>query len=139
ASVAVVPEATPTEGGEVRPFHPAMFQAALDAGVPVQPVALRCLDRRGRRTTEPAFVGDMTFLESLRRVLRAGALTVEVTLGPVLAARTTRRDLAARAHAFVVDALESAPRAAVLGSRAGTRLREPGRRRPVRLRPIVAG
>src|SRR5262249_28306891 len=119
--------------------HPAMFQAALDAGVPVQPVALRYLDQAGLRTTEPAFVGDMTFVESLRRVLRAGPLTVEVMPGPVLAAsRTSRRDLAAQAHAFVVQALEAAPRGVALGSRAGTRRNEPGRRGPLPLRPVVA-
>jgi len=140
SSVVVFPEATTTDGSQVLRFHPAMFQAALDAGVPVQPVALRYVDQAGRRTTEPAFVGDMTFVESLRRVLRAGPLTVEVMLGPVLApSGTTRRDLAAQAHAFVVGALESAPRLAALGSRAGTRLRRPGRRPPLPLRPVVAG
>src|SRR5262249_32363501 len=129
SSVVVFPEATTTDGGQVLRFHPAMFQAALDAGVPVQPVALRYLDEGGRRTPAPACVGDMTCVESLRRVLRAGPLTVDVMLGPVLAARTTRRDLAAHAHAFVVDALESAPREAALGSRA--ELRKPGRRPPL--------
>lgn len=109
--VAVFPEATTTDGKGVLRFHPAMFQAAIDVDVPVQPVAIRYLDQGGAPSTAPAFVGDMTFADSLLRVLRADRLTVELTAGPVLSpSRVCRRQLAAAAHDFVRRVLGSPPR-----------------------------
>lgn len=104
--VVVFPEATTTDGSGVRRFHGAMFQAAIDAGVPVLPVALRYRRPDGTVDPTPAFVDDMTFVESLRRVLRASALHAEVTFGSPLAVRgMTRRELAAAAHQFAARTL----------------------------------
>ncbi|SDG37601.1 1-acyl-sn-glycerol-3-phosphate acyltransferases [Lentzea fradiae] len=58
-------------------YRPALFQAALDAGVPVRPVVLR-YRIGGHVTTQPAFVGDDTLAASIRRVLRLRGLEVEV-------------------------------------------------------------
>src|SRR5262249_12595697 len=69
-SVVVFPEGTTSEGGEVGRFHAAFFQAAVDAGVPVQPVAIHYPTRDGAPDPAAAFVGEMTFVESLARVLR---------------------------------------------------------------------
>ncbi|MEU7937735.1 lysophospholipid acyltransferase family protein [Microbispora bryophytorum] len=46
-SVAAFPEGTTWCGREMGRFRPAVFQAALDAGVPVRPVALRFLEGAG--------------------------------------------------------------------------------------------
>lgn len=100
--VVVFPEGTTTDGAAVARFHAAMFQAAVDAGVPVQAVAIRYRRDDGVRDHAAAFVGDMTFLESLRRVLGRPTITAELTFGPVL--RTdgrTRRELARLTHGFV--------------------------------------
>jgi 1-acyl-sn-glycerol-3-phosphate acyltransferase len=111
--VVVFPEATTTDGTRLREFRAAMFQAAVDAGVRIQPVALRYLRPNGRVNTAAAFVDDDTFVASLLRVLRDRSLRVQVRFGPPLpAAAGTRRDLAAAAHAFVADALRI-PAAAV--------------------------
>jgi len=40
-SVGVFPEGGTRGGGQVGPFHARIFLAAVEAGVPVQPVALR--------------------------------------------------------------------------------------------------
>lgn len=55
-----------------------MFQAALDAGVPVQPVSLRYRLGDGGSSTAPAFVGDDSLLASVWRVVSARGLTAEV-------------------------------------------------------------
>src|SRR5215813_15628246 len=68
--VVVFPEGTTSEGDEVGPFHAAFFQAAVDARVPVQAVAVRYPGPAGRPDPAAAFVGDMTFVASLARVLR---------------------------------------------------------------------
>ena len=75
-------------------------------------------EREGGRIPAAAFVGDMTFVASLGRVLRRPRLEARLTFGPVvLPADLTRRELAAVSHAFVALALEctgsTAPRAAV--------------------------
>jgi len=104
--VVVFPEATTTDGGTLRRFHPALFQAAIDAGAPVLPVAIRYRRRDGSPAPEAAFIDDMTFAGSLARILRADALHAELVFGTVLAsAGRTRRELAAIAREFVARAL----------------------------------
>jgi 1-acyl-sn-glycerol-3-phosphate acyltransferase len=105
--VVVFPEGTTSEGDDVGPFHAAFFQAAVDARVPVQAVAVRYPGPGGRPDPAAAFVGDMTFVASLGRVLRRRRLEARLTFGPVvLPADLTRRELAAVSHAFVALALE---------------------------------
>ncbi|GII86821.1 1-acyl-sn-glycerol-3-phosphate acyltransferase [Sphaerisporangium siamense] len=103
--VAVFPEGTTTCGRAMGPFRPAMFQAAIDAGAPVRPVRLRFRDEGSDPATGPAFVGDDTLPASLRRVIAARGLVVEVTMFPQVAyapaAGVTRRSLAGIAHATV--------------------------------------
>jgi 1-acyl-sn-glycerol-3-phosphate acyltransferase len=76
-------------------FATAPFQAAIDAGVAVRPVALRYRIEGGRETTWPAFIGDGTLLSSVRRVARVRGLVVEVLACPQIpAGSATRRELA---------------------------------------------
>ncbi|GLZ35412.1 1-acyl-sn-glycerol-3-phosphate acyltransferase [Lentzea sp. NBRC 105346] len=80
-------------------YKPALFQAALDAGVPVRPIVLRY--RVGERTTtHPAFVGSDTLVDSIKRVLSLKGLVVEVhVLDEIAPGRaSTRRELAALAE-----------------------------------------
>ncbi|MGI5505175.1 lysophospholipid acyltransferase family protein [Lentzea sp. CA-135723] len=76
-------------------YKPALFQAALDAGVPVRPIVLRY--RIGEHlTTQPAFIGSDTLVDSIRRVLKVRDLVVEVhVLDEIAPGRAaTRRELA---------------------------------------------
>jgi 1-acyl-sn-glycerol-3-phosphate acyltransferase len=76
-------------------YKPALFQAALDAGVPVRPIVLR-YRIGGHVTTQPAFVGSDTLVDSIKRVLRVKGLVVEVhVLDEIAPGRAaTRRELA---------------------------------------------
>lgn len=104
--VIVFPEGTTTDGAAVGRFYAATLQAAVDAGVPVQPVALRYLDPDGTRDPAAAFVGDMSFVASLRQVLGRAALTAELTWGPPLhPSGASRRTLAAASRRFIATAL----------------------------------
>jgi 1-acyl-sn-glycerol-3-phosphate acyltransferase len=110
--VLVFPEGTTTEGGSVGRFHAALFQAAVDAGVPVQPVAIHYPAADGSPDPAASFVGEMTFVESLVRVLGRRRLDARLTFGPVLSsAGRSRRELAALSHAFVALALDCTTRA----------------------------
>lgn len=83
--VAAFPEGTTWCGREAGRFRPAVFQAAIDAGVPVRPVGLRFQDQGGEVATGPAFVGEDTLIDSLRRVIATRELVAEVTLFPLIA------------------------------------------------------
>jgi 1-acyl-sn-glycerol-3-phosphate acyltransferase len=79
------PEGTTWCGVASGRFRPALFQAALDAGVPVRPVALRYRLADGTPSPAAAFVGTEDLLTSMRRVLRLRKLVVEVHVLPELA------------------------------------------------------
>ncbi|MBN6035997.1 lysophospholipid acyltransferase family protein [Amycolatopsis sp. 195334CR] len=96
-SVVVFPEATTCCGVHSVPFRRAAFQAALDAGAPIQPVRISYWQGEVPSTV-PAFVGDDTVLASVRRVLRARELSVRVSSSPVLEPLGDRRRLAALAQ-----------------------------------------
>jgi 1-acyl-sn-glycerol-3-phosphate acyltransferase len=102
-TVAAFPEGTTWCGAAAGPFRRAAFQAALDAGVPVRPVAVT-LTSRGRPAPEAAFVGEQDLLHSVGRVLRLPAPACELTVLPALAPEGTRAELAARAAAAIAGA-----------------------------------
>lgn len=82
-NVAAFPEGTTWCGREMGRFRPAVFQAALDADVPVRPVALRFLSGAGAETcTRPSYVGDDTLLASVLRIVATRDLVAEVTIFP---------------------------------------------------------
>ncbi|MEU4762613.1 lysophospholipid acyltransferase family protein [Actinosynnema sp. NPDC023794] len=96
AAVGIHAEGTTWCGVASGRYRPALFQAALDAGVPVRPVVLR-YSQDSKTSTRPAFVGSDTLVDSMRRVLRSRGLVVEVhVLDEVAPGRAaTRRELAA--------------------------------------------
>ncbi|MFF0078272.1 lysophospholipid acyltransferase family protein [Streptomyces canus] len=78
SAVAVFPEGSTWCGRAQGHFRRAVFQAALDAGVPVQPVSLRYRLVDGGSSTAPAFIGDDSLLASVWRVVSARGLMAEV-------------------------------------------------------------
>ena len=67
-SVAVFPEGGTGYNGVLKVFHARIFQAALDAEVPVQPVALR-FARNGRRVIDAGFREHESFMGNFLRLL----------------------------------------------------------------------
>ncbi|HEY7813622.1 MAG TPA: lysophospholipid acyltransferase family protein [Nakamurella sp.] len=101
------PEGTTWCGLGLGTFRPALFQAAIDGGVPVRPVALRYRLSSGTPTTWPAFIGDETLIESVRRTARLRGLVVDVHVLPEIAPgrAADRHELAGLAEAAIRDAL----------------------------------
>jgi len=64
--VSMIPEGTTWCGLASGRFTTAMFQAAVDGGVPVLPIALRYCLADGRETSRPAFIGRESLIASLR-------------------------------------------------------------------------
>ncbi|WP_133650923.1 lysophospholipid acyltransferase family protein [Paraburkholderia flava] len=103
----VFPEGTTSDGLGLLPFHSNMFQAAVAAGCPVQPVCLMYEDAQGRQSTAPAYIGDLSLGDSLNALLRGGPLTAHVYVGEAIAPGGERRELTAQAEASVRRALEA--------------------------------
>lgn len=104
--VAFFPEGTTAAQGALLPFHSNLFEAAIDAHVPIQPVALRYLNRAGQLAPQANFIGDTTFVESLLTILRSETLSAQLIVLPVIeSAGAHRRDLAARAQTVIGAAL----------------------------------
>jgi 1-acyl-sn-glycerol-3-phosphate acyltransferase len=100
-TVVAFPEGTTWCGLAYGPFHPAMFQAAIDAARPVQPLRLTYHHRDGRPSTLAAFVGDDTLVQSLRRLMTGRLTVVHVQVESLQLPGNDRRDLTARCEAAV--------------------------------------
>lgn len=105
SAVAAFPEGSTWCGRGRGRYRRALFQAALDAGVPVQPVRIRYLSGDGTASTAPAFVGEDSLLASLWRVVSARGLVAEVSVRPLLpaGAHRDRRSLAEAARGCTGD------------------------------------
>lgn len=98
-----------TADGQARPshrgrgsFYPAMFQAAIDAGRPVQPLRLTYHQTDGTVSTAAAFVGDDTLARSVCRLLTVRRTLAWVHVGSLQLPGTDRRDLARRCQSVVL-------------------------------------
>ncbi|WP_370063199.1 lysophospholipid acyltransferase family protein [Mycobacterium sp. MAA66] len=100
-TVVAFPEGTTWCGLGHGTFAPAMFQAAIDTGRPVQPLQLNYRYRNGAPSTIPAFIGDDSLLASIRRVLTARLTVCHVQVQSLQLPGEDRRDLAARCQAVV--------------------------------------
>ena len=97
--VAIFPEGTTGDGLKLLPFHANLIQAAIAADAPVQPVALKFLDRQtGAVSLAPAYIGDDSLLVSVWRTLTAEGIDAVVHFGEPQAAQG--RERRAWAHAL---------------------------------------
>ena len=104
--VAFFPEGTTAAQGQVLPFHANLFEAAIDAKVPVQPYALRYLDASGGYHAGVDYTGDTTFVQSMMRILNGPPVRAQlICLEALQAEGAHRRELAAAAAARITQGL----------------------------------
>ena len=100
--VALFPEGTTSAPGTLLPFHANLFEAAIDANVMVQPYALRYLDSSGAVHPAIDFSGELSFAQSMLKVLSGPPVLAQVTcLAPLDATGAHRRELAEAAQAAI--------------------------------------
>jgi 1-acyl-sn-glycerol-3-phosphate acyltransferase len=103
--VGVFPEGGSGHGDRVGTFHARIFQTALDADVPVQPVALR-YGRDGHQDPRVPFGVNESFLGNFLRILGGPSMDAEVHfLEPVPATPDARRRMAEESRARIVRSL----------------------------------
>jgi 1-acyl-sn-glycerol-3-phosphate acyltransferase len=111
-TVAVFPEGTTGSGHHVMHFHGNLLQSAIDAEVPVQPVAIRYRDRQHEVSVAAAYIGDATLVQSLWWVVTARELTVHVRILPAQSCRhADRRALAELLRQQIGEQLPTSVRA----------------------------
>jgi 1-acyl-sn-glycerol-3-phosphate acyltransferase len=108
--VAFFPEGTTALQGRMLPFHANLFEAAIDAKVAVQPVAIAYLDAGGGYHPAVDYVGEVTFVQSFLSILSGPPVRARLAcLEPIAAAGTQRRELAQVAHDAIDTALRTQP------------------------------
>jgi 1-acyl-sn-glycerol-3-phosphate acyltransferase len=113
--VALFPEGTVARQGSVLPFHANLFEAAIDARVPVQPCALAYLDAAGDWHRGVDYTGDVSFVDSIVTILGGPPVRARVAcLAPIEGEGAHRRELAQAAHDAIQAALVQAGAAPVL-------------------------
>lgn len=78
------PEATTTDGSQVRRIHGRLLAAALESGTPIQPVVLCYANAQGQLDRVIPFVGDISFADHLQTVLAHQPVTAHLQpLAPI--------------------------------------------------------
>jgi len=112
--LAIFPEGTTSQGTQLLPFHANLFQAAVSAGAPVQPVALQFIDAAsGEPSLAPCYINDDSLLQSIWRTLTVPTLCAAVRFGEPQNVLGRDRRALARDVRGAVDALRQ-PAAAPL-------------------------
>lgn len=106
ATIGLFPEGTTTAGDRLLKFHSSLFEPAVANGAIVSPAALRYRLSTGEPTDVAAYIGDLSFAESLSKIIGQRKMIAEITFAPAIEAlELNRRELALRAEAAVAAIL----------------------------------
>ncbi len=96
------PEGTTSDGQALLPFKARLFQAAIDSGAPVQPIAISYHRTDGSLSSEAAFVDDVPIHKHVWRLAALPALEARLhVLAPLESAGRGRSELARAAQAAI--------------------------------------
>lgn len=109
--VGLFPEGTTTEGDALLKFHSSLFEPAVANAAHVHPCAVRYERADGTLCRAMAFVGEISFMQSLGLALRQRGVVARVAFAPAIdTAGLQRREVAQRAEASVATLLGLPPR-----------------------------
>lgn len=103
--VAVFPEGTTSDGLRLLQFHGNLLEPALRAQAPIIPVGIRYTDLQGQYSSAIDFTGNMSFAESMKRVLGSPGFIAALHPLPVLSEPATRQQAARGARAAIAERL----------------------------------
>ena len=108
--VGIFPEGTTTDGDTLLKFHASLFEPAVADGVRVHPCAIRYQHADGSLCRAVAYVGDLSFMQSLGLAIRQRGVIVRLRFAPALeTAGSARRDVAAATRARIASLLGLPP------------------------------
>jgi 1-acyl-sn-glycerol-3-phosphate acyltransferase len=104
--VVVFPEGTSAAQGAMLPFRANLFESAIEAAVPVQPVSIRYLDAQGGYHGAVEYIGATSLVESMVAILSGGPIHACLSVLPAFAVDgADRRTLAQCAYQAVAEEL----------------------------------
>lgn len=104
--VGLFPEGTTTEGDRLLKFHSSLFEPAVANRARVYPVAVRYEHPDGTPLRSVAYVGDLSFTQSLGLVIRTRETIARLAFAePIEPDGLTRQEVAAEAHRRVASLL----------------------------------
>jgi 1-acyl-sn-glycerol-3-phosphate acyltransferase len=104
--IAFFPEGTTGAQGGLLPFHANLFEAAIEAQVPILPFAVRYVDAQGKLHPAADFIGETTFAESMQLILQSGEIIAElIQLPSIPTDGAHRREVAQAAREAVARGL----------------------------------
>ncbi len=113
--LALFPEGTTTDGRELLPFFPSLFQPVVEADAQVCPALIRYRRADGGYCEAAAYFGDLSLGASLRNILREPGIQAEVSFLPAIpVAGRHRRELAKQAEDLIRAALAADERGSSL-------------------------
>jgi len=105
-AICIFPEGTSTDGWQVAPFKPNLFEAAIVASAPVYVLAIQYFDlQTGKKTTAPAFIGDMGLLDSMWRLICSPPICAEIHISAKLPVLDDRKALAELSQSLIAAQL----------------------------------
>src|SRR5688572_12052383 len=108
--VGIFPEGTTTEGDTLLKFHSSLFEPAVANAARVHPCAIRYQHADGTPCRAIAFVGDLSFMQSLGLTIRQRGVVASVSFAPAVdAGILSRREVAAAARERVAKLLGLPP------------------------------
>ena len=108
--VGIFPEGTTTDGDSLLKFHASLFEPAVANNARVYPCAIRYQHADGSLCRAVAYVGELSFMQSLALTIRQRGVVARVSFAPVLeTAGSSRREVSTAARARVASLLGLPP------------------------------
>lgn len=105
-AICIFPEGTSTDGWQVAPFKPNLFEAAIVASAPVYVLAIQYFDlQTGKKTTAPAFIDDMGLVDSMWNLICSPPICAQISISKKLPALKDRKALAELSQSLITAQL----------------------------------
>ncbi|MFC0820731.1 lysophospholipid acyltransferase family protein [Moraxella marmotae] len=78
SSVVFFPEATTTDGKQIKKIYGKLLKAAIDTDLPICPMVIAYVNQDGRLSDEAAYYGERTMVQSLKAVADTKGITAYV-------------------------------------------------------------
>lgn len=105
--VGLFPEGTTTEGDRLLRFHTSLFEPAIANAAVIHPAAIRYEHADATPCREVAYVGEMSFMQSMALIVRQRGVVARIAFGEPIGPRADldRRGAARLAHERVASLL----------------------------------
>lgn len=109
-NVVLFPEATSTDGKQLRNFKKSLLQVAIEAEKPILPICIKYVTNDGQVISDKNrdnvyWYGDMTFLPHFMRLIKTKNTQIEITILDKIevTAQSQRKDLSDKAFAQISE------------------------------------